>query len=236
MVEQETTLDDHSDLSRRLLIDIENFVDEIGHRGCTTLLDDVLTDGCYLKGKQLGQLPERFIEDHLIFPVLETLGHNLLPRPVQYAPRWSHGRGIPDFALTTVPVEAAKQHNVRLFGEAKAPNKLKYAQEDVEDYLNKDLDFHAVAILTDGIDWELWIRARRKASPISTPHTRWRVSKNHSQRSRNGTWSKSHTGNMTPEDKSTQRHLVGLQTLRFTPFSRKNLAQISDRSERRFRY
>lgn len=166
---EETTLDDHSDLSRRLLIDIENFVDEIGHRGCTALLDKVLSDGHYLKGKKLGQPPERFIEDHLIFPVLETLGHSLLPRPVQYAPRWSHGRGIPDFALTTVPVEAAKQHNVRLFGESKPPNKLNYARNDVEEYLNKDLDFHAVAILTDGIHWELWIRPRKEG--VSNQYT-----------------------------------------------------------------
>lgn len=160
---RETELFDHSDLSRRLLHDLEAFIDEIGARGCTTHLEEITTDGKYAKGKQLGQKPERFIEDYLIFPVLRTLGHSLIARPVQYAPRWSHGRGIPDFALTTVPTDQAKDSHVRVFGESKSPNKLHYAREDVKEYLNKDLDFHAVAILTDGIEWELWVRHRRQA-------------------------------------------------------------------------
>lgn len=162
MTERETTLSEHSELSRRLLRVLEEFVDEIGDRGCTTHLDAVLNDGYLLKGKKLGQEPERFIEDHLIFRILRVLGHELRPRPVQYAPRWSHGRGIPDFAITSIPVSTVKQNNLRVFGESKPPNKLDYAREDIEDYLNKDLDFHAVAILTDGVDWELWVRPRNE--------------------------------------------------------------------------
>lgn len=92
-----------------------------------------------LKGRKLGQEPERFVEDHLIFPILETLGHSVLARPVQYAPRWTHGRGIPDFALTTIPIATAKEHDIRLFGEAKPPNKLHYARDDVTEYLKKIL-------------------------------------------------------------------------------------------------
>jgi hypothetical protein len=48
--------------------------------------------------------------------------------------------------------------DLRLFGESKAPNKLHWARDDVEDYLKRDMDFHAVALLSDGIEWELWIR------------------------------------------------------------------------------
>jgi len=162
MGDKDTTLDEHSALSRDLLKDIEAFIDEIGERGCTTHLESVTTNGKYLKGSKLGQLPERFVEDHLIFPVLQTLGHSVQPRPVQYAPKWNYGRGIPDFALTTITPDTAKEHGVRLFGEAKPPNKLGYAKEDVQEYLQKDLDFHAVVILTDGIKWELWLRPRNE--------------------------------------------------------------------------
>lgn len=162
---ERTTLNDHSDLARRLLNDIETFVDEVGLRGCTAHLESATTNGKFLKGSKLGQQPERFIEDNLIFPVLRTLGHSVLPRPVQYAPRWNHGRGIPDFCLTSIPVSVAKENDVRLLGEAKPPNKLDYAREDVRQYLQKDLDFDAVAVLTDGIDWELWTRPRNE--PLS---------------------------------------------------------------------
>jgi len=121
-----------------------------------------MRDGEFLRGKQLGQKPERFVEDFLIVPVLETLGHSVLARPIQYAPRWTHGRGIPDFSLTTIPTATAKEHDIRLFVEAKPPNKLHYARDDVEEYLKKDLDFDAIAVLTDGIKWELWVRPQNE--------------------------------------------------------------------------
>lgn len=109
MADRDTTLGDHSDLSRKLLHDIEAFIDEIGRRSCTAHLQAVTSDGKFLKGRKLGQEPERFVEDYLIFPILETLGHSVLARPVQYAPRWTHGRGIPDFSLTTIPTATGKR-------------------------------------------------------------------------------------------------------------------------------
>lgn len=160
---ERTTLLDHSDLAGHLLNIVESFIDEVAARGCTAHLESVTTNGKFLRGEKLGQQPERFIEDHLIFPVLRSLGHSILPRPVQYAPRWRQGRGIPDFCLTSVPVSVAKENHVRLFGEAKAPNKIEYARQDVHEYLQKDLDFRAVAILTDGVEWELWVRSRNES-------------------------------------------------------------------------
>lgn len=162
MADHDTTLGDHSELTRKLLLDVEAFIDEVGARNCTAHLQEVTRDGKFLKGRKLGQKPERFVEDHLIFPILETLSHSVLARPVQYAPRWTHGRGIPDFSLTTIPTATAKKHDIRLFGESKPPNKLHYARDDVKEYLRKDLDFDAIAVLTDGIQWELWVRPQNE--------------------------------------------------------------------------
>lgn len=171
MPDRKTTLNDHSALSNRLLRNLEDFIDAVGDRNSTAHFESVTTDEKYLKGKALGQKPERFVEEHLIFPVIKSLGHSFQRQPVQYAPRWSHGRGIPDFSLTTIPVNTAKDSNLRLFGESKTPNKLEYARNDVQEYLKKDLDFHALALLSDGIEWELWIRPRNQ--PLGdecTPH------------------------------------------------------------------
>jgi len=172
MPDRKTTLNDHSALSNRLLRNLEEFIDAVGDRNCTTHFESVTTDGKYLKGNDLGQKPERFVEEHLIFPVIESLGHSFRRQPVQYAPRWSHGRGIPDFSLTTIPTTTAKDFDLRLFGESKTPNKLEYARGDVEEYLKKDLDFHAVALLTDGITWEMWIRPRNQ--PLEDDYTPYR--------------------------------------------------------------
>lgn len=169
METEKTIISEHSNLAAKLLKNLENFVDEVGKRGCTTHFADVLENEGHLEGVDLTQEPERFTEDHLIFPVLRSLGHDYRPRPTRYAPRWPDNRGTPDFALETLPVEVSKRNDIRLFGEAKAPNQLGDAHNDVREYLAADLDYHAVVLLTDGIEWELWTRPRGADSGYHTP-------------------------------------------------------------------
>jgi hypothetical protein len=156
-----TKITDHDPLAHDTLEVLTEFVDEIGRRSCTSHFDKVVTGKHHLKGKNLLQEPERFIEDHLVFPLLEEpLGHTLRPRPKQYAPRWPRNSGVPDFCLTTIPIEVAMDADFRVFGEVKQPKKMEWARRDMREYLNKDLDLNAIAILTDGFEWELWIRPR----------------------------------------------------------------------------
>ena len=35
---------------------------------------------------------------------------------------------------------------------------------EMEDYLDSDLDHYAIAILSDGFEWELWVRPRNQAT------------------------------------------------------------------------
>ncbi|MFC5973967.1 hypothetical protein ACFPYI_21820 [Halomarina salina] len=147
------TLDDHSPTAYTVVRQLERFVDEIGRRNATAHFSS-LFDGRYLKGRELLQRPERFVEDHLVFPVLESLGHSVRPRPVQYAPRWPKRSGVPDFALTTVPIPEAQAKDIRLFGEVKTPNKITYAREDAREYMSRDMDLNALMVLTDGFEWE----------------------------------------------------------------------------------
>ena len=112
MTDDTPTLEDYSELSYKILRVLEKFIDEIGHRGCTAHFESALSDGTYLKGPNLGQRPERFVEDHLIFPLLREFGHSLRPQPVRYAPKWP-GSGRPDFSLTTISTATAKKNGLR---------------------------------------------------------------------------------------------------------------------------
>lgn len=171
MTNQPTTFDDHDPLANAILHVLENFIDEIGARECTAHFDKVVDGKYYLKGQHLIQAPERFIEDHLVFPMLRrAFGYSLRPRPKQYAPRWPRGGGIPDFAVTSISIETAMQHDLRFFGEVKPPKKIENARNDMRKYLDSDLDIHAVAILSDGFDWELWVRPKGKSiDELETP-------------------------------------------------------------------
>ncbi|MDB2269520.1 hypothetical protein PM032_00605 [Halorubrum ezzemoulense] len=122
METEKTVIAEHSNLAAKLLRNPENFIDEVGKRGCTTPVGDVLENGGRLEGVDLTQEPNRFTEDQLIFPVLRSLGHDYRAHPTRYAPRWPDKRDTPDFTLETLPVEVAKRNDVRLFGEVKAPN------------------------------------------------------------------------------------------------------------------
>ncbi len=165
MTNRPTTLDDHDPLAHDILKVLEDFIDEIGTRQCTAHFDKVIDGKYFLKGKHLIQKPERFTEDHLVFPVLrQAFGYSIRPQPKQYAPRWPRGGGIPDFCITSVPIETAMQHDLRFFGEVKPPKKIENARNDMVDYLDSDLDINAVAILTDGFEWELWVRP--KGEPV----------------------------------------------------------------------
>lgn len=89
MTNRPTTFDDHDPLAYDILQVLESFIDEIGDRGCTGHFDKVVDGKYYLKGRHLVQEPERFIEEHLVFPLLtDALRHSLRPQPKQYAPRW----------------------------------------------------------------------------------------------------------------------------------------------------
>lgn len=161
MADRSTTLDDHSAISQKLLKVLEEFIDEIGKRNATSHFEKVLTDKYRLKGKHVTQQPERFIEEHLVFPILrDVLGHSIQTRPKQYAPRWPRKSGVPDFAITTIPIATAKEQDLRVFGEVKAPKKIQNARDDMTEYLEHDIDLHAVAFLTDGFQWELWTRSK----------------------------------------------------------------------------
>lgn len=161
MASDPTTIDDHDQLAYDILQVLERFIDEVGRRGCTAHFDKVVADNYELHGRHLVQEPERFIEDHLVFPMLEdAFGFSIRPRPKQYAPPWPKRSGVPDFCVTSIPVQTAMQNDLRVFGEVKRPKHIEVAEDDMEQYLKDEENLHAIGILSDGFTWQLWVRPK----------------------------------------------------------------------------
>lgn len=158
-----TAYDHRHSLADKVLRVLESLVDKIRRRGATGHFRKVLKEDRRLKGKYLLQHPERFVEEHWVFPILQqALGHAIRPQPKQYAPRWPKS-GIPDFCVTSIPVSAAMEQDLRVFGEIKTPKKFNYAEQDVEEYLDEDPNLNTAVILTDGLDWQLRLHPQTAA-------------------------------------------------------------------------
>lgn len=154
----QTGLNDHSNIAEQLLRIFEAFADEFAHRGIPTHLSAITREGKYLKGKRLGQHPERFIEEYLVWPVLSALGYEYWAQPYGY-PKWDQSR--PDFSVENFHDEPA----CMVVGEVKTPNKFEYAKTDIEEYLKRDLGEPTVGIATDGVEWQMFARPKKSPDP-----------------------------------------------------------------------
>lgn len=153
-----TSFDDHSGGAERILRIIEGFSDELVERRVPAHLEHVVRDGKYLKGSKIGQHPERFVEEQLVWPMLEVLGYEFWSQPHGY-PKWDSTR--PDFAVQNLDCGT----ECAVIGEVKTPNKFEYADEQIQEYLLRDLEEATIGFATDGIQWKVYARPEREAQP-----------------------------------------------------------------------
>ena len=153
---KETEIEDHSLVAENLLRVFEAFADEFSRRSAPATLSNVLRDGTYLKASQVGQQPERFVEKHLIWPTLDTLGYEIVEQPYGY-PKWD--KTYPDFSVRNFDCGVA----CLVVGEVKTPNKFESAMDDIDEYLGKDLNEAAVGFATDGVEWVVKARPERSS-------------------------------------------------------------------------
>ena len=96
-----------------------------------------------LQSKNLGQTPERCVEDDLIWPILETLGYEYTPRP--YYPVGDSDEQ-PDFRIDNL--------SETVIGENKSVNNFETAKRDIEGYL--DSRRYEYGLSTDGFRWGMY--------------------------------------------------------------------------------
>jgi hypothetical protein len=149
-------LDRHCPVEQRVFRRLERFADAFEERTAPGHLLEVLEDeSASLDGTKLGQEPERFVEDNLVWEVLEALYYEPLPRP-QNAARFT--QSTPDFTVTNLDFG----FDFLVFGEVKPLNDFESAKEDMMNYLQEDLEKHVVAFATDGLTWEVYFRSRKQ--------------------------------------------------------------------------
>lgn len=106
-------------------------------------LDEIVEYDGTLRSENIGQRPERCVEDALIWPTLETLGFEVTPRP--YYPVGDDNER-PDFRIDNL--------SDTVIGENKSLNQFVDAKSDIESYL--DTRRYEYGIATDGLRWGLY--------------------------------------------------------------------------------
>lgn len=106
-------------------------------------LDEIVESDGTLESANIGQLPERCVEDALIWPTLETLGYECTPRP--YYPVGDDDEQ-PDFRIDNL--------SKTVIGENKSVNRFDAAKSDIESYL--DSRRYEYGIATDGFRWGMY--------------------------------------------------------------------------------
>lgn len=106
-------------------------------------LSEIVEAAGTLQSKNLGQTPERCVEDALIWPILETLGFEYTPRP--YYPVGDSDEQ-PDFRIDNL--------SETVIGENKSVNNFETAKGDIEEYL--DSRRYEYGLSTDGFRWGMY--------------------------------------------------------------------------------
>jgi len=106
-------------------------------------LSEIIEADGTLQSENLGQTPERCVEDALIWPILETLGYEYTPRP--YYPVGDSDEQ-PDFRIDNL--------SETVIGENKSVNNFEVAKGDIEGYL--DSRRYEYGLSTDGFRWGMY--------------------------------------------------------------------------------
>jgi len=90
---------------------VEDFLDELADRDLSAdRLGEIIEGDEEFEGADLRQFPERFVEDHLIWPVLDVLGYVVTPRPD--SPSRTREE-YPDFRVGNLPATASSARTSR---------------------------------------------------------------------------------------------------------------------------
>lgn len=120
---------------------LRDFVSALNSNLDTHEFERFLSGDKVLTSRDLGNQPEPWTEDNLIWPILQAVGLEKDPQPYGAGDR-------PDFELLNSDVD--------VLGENKSPNKIDDAENDIKEYLRDKALGADHGIATDGIDWVIY--------------------------------------------------------------------------------
>ncbi len=120
---------------------LQNFVFRTNTNLKTHEFEQFLKGNKVLTSHDIGNAPESWTEDNLIWPLIEAVGLEKDPQPYRVGDR-------PDFELLNSDVE--------VLGEIKSPNKIEDAEDDIKEYLRDKALGADHGIATDGINWVIY--------------------------------------------------------------------------------
>jgi len=120
---------------------LQDYVDALHSNLDAHELEQVFNGDKVLTSIDLGNQPEPWTEDNLIWPLLDAVGLTKDPQPYG-------GGDRPDFELLNVDVD--------VLGENKSPNKIDDAEEDLKSYLRDKALGADHGIATDGFEWVVY--------------------------------------------------------------------------------
>ncbi|UBF21526.1 type IIG restriction modification enzyme [Halorubrum virus HRTV-24] len=138
--EPETTVDE-------IRSEIEDFVHDLSDRPLSTQKMEALLAGQEenIQSEDLGMKPERHVEEHLIYPLMEACG-------LEYDPEAFGQRGghtvWPDFKLTNI--------SPTTIGENKKYNNAGEGVSEIKDYLDRKSIDSDYGVVTDGFEWRIF--------------------------------------------------------------------------------
>lgn len=120
---------------------LQDYVDALYSNLDAHELEQLFNGDKVLTSIDLGNQPEPWTEDNLIWPLLDAVGLDKDPQPYG-------GGDRPDFELLNVDVD--------VLGENKSPNKIDDAEADLKSYLRDKALGADHGIATDGFEWVIY--------------------------------------------------------------------------------
>lgn len=146
-----------------VLNSVRDVVDAFATHGEVNALRRIVVGDEEFRGGLVGQLPERFTEDELIRPVLETLGYTgIVSQPADLV---RDQRSVPDFKVNGVAASCVCIVEAKKLGAMNLSESQSSLEDEVIEYLGenalakykRDLDTqYLMGLGTDGLSWLLY--------------------------------------------------------------------------------
>lgn len=165
MASEDITGYQYKALADKVVRTVSEFVETLHDRAESKYASEVLYNEESLRGPEIGQQPERFVEEELVGPLLAALGYEYRFQPSGID---GLGREVPDFT--------ALNAGATVIGEVKIPGRNRVARKEGYEYACNADERPLLVFSTDGFVWLLHRAQTSGGVPTRTAHVNlWKL-------------------------------------------------------------